>query len=340
MISFYNFKKINRLNFLGILSVLSIFGVSSLLNSCSSHANQTQGYIEGDLTYIASSQPGRLSTLPVSRGLQVKKGQVLFTIEAEPRNFYLKSSQASLEQAKDNLLDLLDPQKRPTEQASIIAQIKSAEADVLYSNTQLERNQYLIKTQAVQQQALDQAQDQATQALENLKNLESQLATAQLSARINQIKASEAQVEAAQSALDQAAWDLDQTIVRAPADGFVFDNLYWIGEEVPANTPVLTLLLPTQIKVLFYVPASWLPKIKLGDSVNFTDSMDLTDQGTANISYISPTAEYTPPVIYSRDREEDLVYRVEANFKTPEEAERWHSGEPVTITIQPHAAGQ
>lgn len=314
-------------------------GCFLLLNSCSSsNPNQTQGYIEGDLTYIASSQPGRLSYLAVSRGQEVKKDQVLFTIEPEPRSFSLKNAQASLEQAKDNLLDLLDPIKRPTEQASILAQIKSAEAELLYSNLQLERNKYLIKTEAVQQQAVDQAVDQATQALENVKDLESQLATAQLPARTNQIKAAAAEVDVAQSFLEQAAWDLDQTIVRAPEDSFVFDNLYWPGEEVPANTPVLTLLSPDHIKVLFYVPAFLVVKIKLGELISFQDNLNNSNNlhtGSATITYISPTAEYTPPVIYSRDREEDLVFRIEASFSNPQDALLWHPGEPVTVTMLP-----
>lgn len=321
---------------LGCLTFSSLALIN--LNSCSSHQDQTQGYIEGDLTYMASSQSGRLSALAVTKGQQIKQGQILFSLESEPRNFSLKASQASLAQAHDDLQDLMDPMKRPTEQASIIAQIKSAEADVIYTSAQLERNKTLIKTGSVQEQALDQAQNQASQSLENLKDLESQLATAQLSSRINQIKAAEAQVAIAQSSLDQADWTLDQTIVKAPADGFVFDNLYWPGEEVPANTPVLTLLTPSQIKVLFYVPESWLVKIKLGDLINFKNKKNL---GSAQITYISPNAEYTPPVIYSRDREEDLVYRVEAHFNNPQDALLWHPGEPVTvILVQDPIAGK
>ncbi len=310
------------------LVLLASFG----LNSCSSHQNQTQGYIEGDLTYMASSQAGRLIYLQVARGQTVHAGQVLFTIEPEPRNFALKNSQDSLAQAKATLADLVAPLNRSTQQGSIQAQIQSAEADVAYTQLQLKRNALLVQLDAVQQQALDEASDQAADAMGNLKNLENQLATGNLSARENQIKSAEASVEIAQSSLDQAAWMLGQTIVRAPEDGFVFDNLYWPGEEVPAVTPVITLLSPDHIKVIFYIPEPWLASLTMGENINFTAD-GLNQIGHAKISYISPSAEYTPPVIYSRDRQDQLVYRIEANFSEPKDALVWHPGQPVTVTI-------
>lgn len=315
----------------GLKILLMISGCIGLI-ACSSDQHNVQGYIEGDLTYMASSQPGRLINLDVKKGESVQAGQVLFTLEPEPRNFALENAKASLEQAKDDLADLIAPQKRPTEQASIQAQIDSAVADVSYTQLQLTRNKKLVQVDAVQQQALDQAIDQADEALANLKNLQSQLATAELSARINQIKAAEAQVLEAQSSLDQAAWMLNQTIVRAPEGGFVFDNFYWPGEEIPMNTAVLSLLSPDHIKVIFYVPETDLAGIKLGSLIKFkTDGISRT--GQAKIAYISPNAEYTPPVIYSRDRQDQLVYRVEALFDNPKDAITWHPGQPVTVSL-------
>ena len=208
------------------------------------------------------------------------------------------------------------------------AKSKGNEADV----ARIVKSLKSIPLTAEQQQALDEASDQAADAMGNLKNLENQLATGNLSARENQIKSAEASVEIAQSSLDQAAWMLGQTIVRAPEDGFVFDNLYWPGEEVPAVTPVITLLSPDHIKVIFYIPEPWLASLTMGENINFTAD-GLNQIGHAKISYISPSAEYTPPVIYSRDRQDQLVYRIEANFSEPKDALVWHPGQPVTVTI-------
>ena len=51
-----------------------------------------------------------------------------------------------------------------------------------------------------------------------------------------------------------------------------------------------------------------------------------------HISYISPQAEYTPPVIYSKDSREKLVVMVEA---VPEAADamRLKVGQPVDVAL-------
>ena len=101
------------------------------------------------------------------------------------------------------------------------------------------------------------------------------------------------------------------------------------------SSDLVTLLYPSQIKVLFYAPGSFLRRLKLGDPIYFSDSMDPNYKGVAKLTYISPQAEYTPPVIYSRDRDDDLIYRFEADFSKPAEAIRFHTGQPITIYLSP-----
>jgi HlyD family secretion protein len=51
----------------------------------------------------------------------------------------------------------------------------------------------------------------------------------------------------------------------------------------------------------------------------------------ARISFIAPQAEYTPPVIYSRENRAKLVFLVEAR---PDEADAsLHPGLPVEVTL-------
>jgi HlyD family secretion protein len=50
------------------------------------------------------------------------------------------------------------------------------------------------------------------------------------------------------------------------------------------------------------------------------------------ISYVSPDAEYTPPVIYSREMRAKLVYLVEAQ---PRQPTALRPGQPVDVTLAP-----
>ena len=54
----------------------------------------------------------------------------------------------------------------------------------------------------------------------------------------------------------------------------------------------------------------------------------------ARISFISAQAEFTPPVIYSREERARLVFRIEAR---PEQPENLRVGQPVSVSLKPAA---
>jgi HlyD family secretion protein len=141
------------------------------------------------------------------------------------------------------------------------------------------------------------------------------------------------QLTAKQAELARGEWTLQQKTIYAPVSGEVFDTFYRVGERVQENHPVLAILSPKNIKVLFYVPEKRLSEIKLGKKVLFTcDSCKKSI--AARISYISPEAEYTPPVIYSKDTRDKLVFLIRADM--PEDVARhFHPGQPITVDF-PH----
>ena len=52
----------------------------------------------------------------------------------------------------------------------------------------------------------------------------------------------------------------------------------------------------------------------------------------ARITFIAPQAEYTPPVIYSRENRAKLVFLVEARPDTPQPS--LHPGLPVEVALE------
>ena len=119
--------------------------------------------------------------------------------------------------------------------------------------------------------------------------------------------------------------------IKAPISAFVFDTFYTQGEWVPINTPVLSLLSPNNTKIIFYVPEYWLSKLKLKQAIEMScDGCKETVKGT--ILYISPHAEFTPPIIYSADERVKLVYRVEASPLNAESS--LHPGQPVNVSAE------
>jgi HlyD family secretion protein len=129
--------------------------------------------------------------------------------------------------------------------------------------------------------------------------------------------------------LTQAQWNFDQKKQAAPESGLVYDTLFRQGEWVAAGKPVVALLPPQNIKVRAFVPETRVGAIHYGDPVQVTlDGVDKPVIG--KVSYISPRAEYTPPVIYSRESRQKLVFMVESVFD-PQVSANLHPGQPVDV---------
>jgi HlyD family secretion protein len=142
-------------------------------------------------------------------------------------------------------------------------------------------------------------------------------------------------VKAASDALAQAQWRLDQRAQLAPVSGLVADTLYRPGEYVAAGAPVVSLLPPANVKVRFYVPETVVATVRPGGlaSVRCDGCGAPID---VRIDFIAPEAEYTPPVIYSRENRAKLVFLVEARPVRPSDVLK--AGLPVEVTLLPLAA--
>ena len=100
---------------------------------------------------------------------------------------------------------------------------------------------------------------------------------------------------------------------------------------VPAQRPVLSIMPPGNMKLRFFVPETELPKLAIGDEVRVTCDNCAADL-TAKIYFIATTAEYTPPVIYSLDERNKLVYLIQARPSRPDALARRPADQRVIST--------
>jgi HlyD family secretion protein len=138
---------------------------------------------------------------------------------------------------------------------------------------------------------------------------------------------------ARQRGLEQADWRFAQKQQSAPAGGLVYDTYFRPGEWVPAGTPVLSILPPEYMKVRFFVPESELGKMQVGTPLEIR--MDgLAEPLAGKVSFVSPQAEYTLPIIYSRENRGKLVYLIEGSL-APKDARLLHPGAPIEVRLKP-----
>jgi HlyD family secretion protein len=156
-----------------------------------------------------------------------------------------------------------------------------------------------------------------------------QIAVGRLSAREEDIAAARQSLAAALARQTASATKLARRKLVSPVSGAVQQVYYRPGEMVPAGRPVLSILPPGNIKLRFFVAQALLPKIALGDSVEVT--CDGCTPLTARVSFIARSAEYTPPVIYSLEERNKLVFMVEAR---PEKPDGLRVGQPVQVALK------
>jgi HlyD family secretion protein len=303
-----------------------------LLAGCADNGRGTlQGYVEGDFVHVASPYAGYLDTLAVARGAQVAAGARLFVLEHATEQAVVDAAQARIRTAQARLQNLGEG-RRAAELDVIRAEIDAAATAVQLAQLQLVQAQKLRAENFVSQARLDEAKAAYDRDAARLAAAKSQMAVGlQSLGRQPEIQAARAEIEAAQAELAQAKVRLDQKTGVAPAAALVFDTYYREGELVAAGAPVLSLLPPQNVKVRFFVPETMLGALRPQQQVTIAcDSCGAPIRAT--IGFISPQAEYTPPVIYSRESKAKLVYLVEAR-PAPADAPRLRPGQPVEVTV-------
>ncbi|HTH59943.1 MAG TPA: HlyD family efflux transporter periplasmic adaptor subunit [Paraburkholderia sp.] len=306
--------------------------VAALVAACSPRGPAGwQGYVEGEYVYLSSSQSGTLTQLSVQRGQTVNAAAPLFTLEAVNETAALQQAQRQLAAAEAQLADLRTG-KRPPEVRVTEAQLAQARANAHKAALQLARDEAQLKAGGIPQAQLDDSRALAQSSAAQVRELENQVSVAHLPGRSQQIAAQAAQVDAAQAAVAQAQWKLDQKRVAAPAAGFVQDTLFRVGEWVQAGNPVVQLLPPQNVKVRFFIRQAELGSVATGRHVSVHCDGCAADI-PATITFVSNSAEYTPPVIFSNDNRAKFVFMVEAR-PVPADAPKLHPGQPVVVSLQ------
>ena len=319
-----------KLSCLKLLRLLLVPLLFMLFFGCSGESDTFQGYVEGDFVHMASSQAGQLTRLQVTRGSQAATGDPLFELEHGQELTLVAQRQEELKSTEALLNDMLTGQ-RPLELDVTRAQLEQARAIAQDSALMLGREEKLYAEGGIAKARLDNSRAIAASDAARVKEMQNQLGVGKLASREERIKAQEALREAARAALDQANWLLDQKRVSTYQAGLVYDTMFREGEWVPAGSPVVRLLPPQNIYIRFFVPQTDLARLHVDQEVAV--HIDNASDVPAVITFISPEAEYTPPVIFSNENRAKLVYLVEA-YPSPENAAKLHPGQPVSVSAQ------
>ena len=306
-----------------------VFGCAlAMLAACSAPRDEgvMSGYAEAELVYVAPAAAGTLAEVKVKRGDAVKKGQLLFALDTDAEALTRDAAQARQERA-NAIEQNLRKGRRPAELSAIDQQLAQAQATLAQSASALARNQQLVAQGFIAAVRLEELVAARDRDAARVRELQAQRAVAADAARVDEIAAASADVRGSAADAALARWRESQRKREAPVDAQVFDVMFRAGEYVGAGAPVVALLPAGAVKLRFFVPESELEQASIGREVAV--ACDGCAAGLrARISFVSPQAEFTPPLIYSNASRSKLVFMVEAR---PQGASALLPGQPVDV---------
>jgi multidrug resistance efflux pump len=234
------------------------------------------------INYVVQIVPrvtGRVVEVPVQPNAPVKKGDVLFRIDPTPFELQVKALEAKIPELEAKLVSARAYQRELDAQLRSAGENKAAiEAKLELARLRLGQNRELAETGAGPRFDLEQTEadvksleaDQAA-AGANESQVAQKLSARTPSGELSEVAQARAVLQQTQAQLEQARWDLSQTVVYAPANGRAVNLQLREGSYAAALpiSPVMSFVEDEQWLIAFYYQNE-LRQIRVGDPAEVT----------------------------------------------------------------------
>ncbi|QVL31334.1 efflux RND transporter periplasmic adaptor subunit [Telmatocola sphagniphila] len=289
------------------------------------------GNIDVRQVNLAFKVAGRIDKLLVDEGDAVKSGQAIGTLEEKYFRDDLALSIAQRDQAAANY-DRLKNGSRPEEIEQARAQEAEANATLKRTEADYDRSEKLRGTNAISAQEYVEKLSAYRESQAHVRSLVASRKLAEIGPRVEDISAARAQLAASEAQVVQAERRLADRIIYAPNDGIILTRAREPGAIVNAGETVFALTLAKPVWVLTYVDEPDLGAVQPGSHVTVRTDLPGGRQYDGRVGFVSPTAEFTPKNVETRELRTDLVYRVRIVVDDPDGGLR--QGMPVTVSVQ------
>jgi HlyD family secretion protein len=290
-----------------------------------------QGNIDVRQVNLSFKVDGRIETLAVDEGDSVTAGQVVATLDQ--RYFHDELGVAAA--FRDNLaavLAKLEHGSRPQEILQARAQTASKKAMLEEAKADFARYKELEKTPgASSKQELDRYAAQLAIAEADVQAAHESQRLIEIGPRQEDIDAARALLAQQKAIITQIERKLADCKLVAPSDGFILTRSREIGAIVQPGETVFTLTLTSPVWVRTYVGERDLGNIAPGMTALVTTDTAPDRPYSGHIGFISPTAEFTPKTVETREIRTSLVYRLRVVVDNPDGGLR--QGMPVTVKL-------
>ncbi|EKT61178.1 HlyD family secretion protein [Providencia burhodogranariea] len=273
-----------------ILLMLILIAVAALFHS----HNQfllLQGEVDAPEVMVTSKAKGRVIERHIERGDDVKKGQLLLTLESPELAAQYAASKAAAAQARAKLALSVNGTREETIRN---LQASLAQAKSQYQNATREYNRLnnLSAKGYVSANELDSARKAKDVAFQQVQGAQAQLEEAKNGDRIEQRQQYEAALHEEEQKLAEIQVQLDDLQVRAPVDGEIGPIPAEVGEIFNAGSPLVTMIRLPESYFIYNLREDILADVKKGDKVQLEVPALGDKKVEAVIRYIAPKGDY------------------------------------------------
>jgi HlyD family secretion protein len=224
---------------------------------------EVQGEVDATQIKVASKLIARIDSLPVHKGDEVKKGQLLFTLKSPEIEAKLEQAKAALKGAEAQNSKAQTGAQIEDIQAAYDTYLKAQAASELAEVT-FERVNNLYKEGVLPAQKRDEAETNYKAARETASAAKAIWEKAKKGTRIEDKNTAKSLVDRAEGAINEVESYLNETCIYAPIDGEVANIIAERGELVAAGYPIVTLVDLNDIWVTFNLREDLLASISKG----------------------------------------------------------------------------
>ncbi|WP_334655706.1 HlyD family secretion protein [Sphingomonas panaciterrae] len=305
------------------LIALAIVGVGVLLwlamrpSGLSAGIVSGNGRIEAVEIDIAAKMPGRLRDITVSEGQFVRQGQIVATMDTDALQAQLAQARAQLAEAT-NAIQITEAQvlQRQSDKAFAQATVRQREAELNVARKRLGRSSTLAKEGAtpVQERDNDQAAVEGASAAVAAAQAQVAAVDSAIRAARSQVVGAGTNVEATRATIDRIMADINDSVLRAPRAGRIQYRIAQPGEVVAAGGRVLTMIDPSDVSMVFFLPETVAGRVALGDEARIVLDALPDRYVPARISFVADVAQFTPKTVETSSEREKLMFRVKARI--------------------------
>jgi HlyD family secretion protein len=321
-------KRILILPILLLLAGVGVWALKIKLEPGPSPVLRLYGNVDIREVNLGFRVSGRVAQVLRDEGDAVKAGEILARLDDEPNRREAEEARAQVGSLRARL-ELLEAGNRPQEIAQARALAREREITAENAERLYKRQEELFSSKTISIQERDDAQASYREAEARLKSAHEQLQLLEAGFRVEDIAQARADLARAQAALASAELRVQDTVLKAPAEGVVLTRAQEPGAILPTGTTVLTLSLQRPVWVRAYVREPDLGRLHPGLQVEVETDSRPGKPYRGQIGYISPRAEFTPKNVETPELRTSLVYRLRVVVENPDDGLR--QGMPVTV---------